>query len=114
MFRSIKVITVAIVLAIGAAPGAAAQMASPAIAVVAQGGDGGAASSVQAGGSGLPARTPPPRTMSDRWPVFVAFSIVWLALIGYTLSFNGRLKRIAAALSANEPRPGEHERSARR
>lgn len=115
MFRSIMMLALAASLAIGGVPSrAAAQMVLSPVAVVAQVGDGAAGASVQPGGSGLPARTPPPRTMSDRWPVFAVFTVVWLALVGYTLSFNGRLKRIAAGLAANETRAGQHERSPRR
>ena len=116
MFRSIGMIALAVSMVIGNPPsGAAAQIVVAPVAVVAQAGDDGAAgASVQPGGSGLPARTPPPRTMSDRWPVFAVFAIVWVALVGYTLSFNGRLKRIAAALAANETRAVQDQRSTRR
>lgn len=48
--------------------------------------------------SGLPERLPPPRTMRDYWPVFALFSVVWLGIVGYVLTFNGRLKRMASRL----------------
>lgn len=57
------------------------------------------AAATQVGGeSGLPERVPPPRTMRDYWPVFALFSIVWLGIVGYVLTFNGKLKRMASQL----------------
>ena len=55
----------------------------------------------QSGGMefGLPERTPPPRTLRDQWPVFMVLSLFWLAIVGYVLTFNGRLRRLEAALA---------------
>lgn len=114
MVKSFTILALAVSLSVVSVPAGAAQMVGSALDVVAQVGDAAAGASVQSRGSGLPARTPPPRTMSDQWPVFAAFTLVWLALVGYTLSFNGRLKRIAASLAAEETRAEQHERSTRR
>ena len=65
----------------------------------------------QSGGMefGLPERTPPPRTLRDQWPVFVVLSLFWLAIVGYVLTFNSRLRRLEAAL-APAGAPTEAER----
>lgn len=106
-------ITMATLLAFGS-PSAELQAQAPLTASVlaVQAVDEPSAASVQSGTtSGLPTRTPPPRTMSDRWPVFVLFTIIWLALVAYTLSFNGRLKRIAAGLTEHGSRADQRERT---
>ncbi len=53
-------------------------------------------------GSGRPPRRPPPRTLQAFWPVFAAFTLAWLGLVGYMLTFNGRLKRVAEGLDQVE------------
>lgn len=48
--------------------------------------------------SGLPQRAPVARTMSAFWPVFAAFTVVWLGILAYALSFGRRSAKLAEEL----------------
>lgn len=52
--------------------------------------------------SGLPQRAAPPRTMSDKWPVFIAFAVTWIGIIGYFLQGNRHSAGLAKRLIARE------------
>lgn len=54
--------------------------------------------------SGLPQRAAPPRTMADKWPVFVAFAVTWMGIIGYFLQGNRHSAALAKRLIAREER----------
>jgi CcmD family protein len=57
--------------------------------------------------SGLPVRPPDPRTLREFWPVFVGFAVTWVGLVGYLLTFGGRMKRVGEAMKSLEARtPG--------
>jgi CcmD family protein len=48
--------------------------------------------------SGLPQRAPDPRTLEEFWPIFAAFVLTWIAIVGYMLTFGRRVSRIADEL----------------
>jgi CcmD family protein len=50
------------------------------------------------GSSGLPQRAPDPRTLEEYWPIFAAFVLTWIAIMGYFLTFGRRVSRIADEL----------------
>ena len=47
-----------------------------------------------AGGSALPERAAPPRTLRAYWHVFAAFAVTWVLLFGYALSLGRRFGRL--------------------
>lgn len=59
---------------------------------------------------GLPEREPPPRTLRDQWPVFALLSLFWLAIVGYALTFKGKLQRLEEKLTAEAGARSELER----
>jgi hypothetical protein len=54
--------------------------------------------------SGLPARTPPPRTMKAYWPVFVVLAGSWIGIIGFLLASGRRAGRLAERVAGLEER----------
>ena len=54
--------------------------------------------------TGLPPRAAPPRTMADKWPVFLVFVVTWIGIVGYLIVTGRRTGRLAAALAALEER----------
>lgn len=110
MIRRVLMMSAALVCGAAAVspPSLSAQAAADSTVVEAQGvgaeapagvGDAAAATPTS---SGLPQRAAPPRTMADKWPVFVAFAVTWVGIIGYFLQGNRHSAGLAKRLIARE------------
>lgn len=51
--------------------------------------------------SGLPQRVPPPRTIQGHWPVYVAFALSWIGIVGYTLTLGASFGKISREPSSS-------------
>ena len=64
--------------------------------------DGTAAAELPQGTAGLPPRAAPPRTMHEKWPVFVLFAASWVGIVAYLLVTGRRAERLARDVAARE------------